>query len=132
MNPFFSREMAQQHIGDLRRSARRERARDLPAEFAEDPGLTVRALEARDIGQVRLLAALEGRHYPNGPVLVGEVNDEVVAALPLDGEPPLADPFRRSQHVVALLELRARQMRNGSRKPRKALLSRVRRMPRAA
>jgi hypothetical protein len=35
----------------------------------------------------------------------------VVAALPLDGGRPLADPFRRTAGAVELLALRARQLR---------------------
>jgi hypothetical protein len=111
MNPFLSKEMAQLRIRDLRRAGRKNRLpEDLP-ELANDGGLTVRALEARDREAIRLLAALDGKHVPTGPALVAEVNREVLAALPLDGGKPLADPFKPTAHLVAMLELRARQLR---------------------
>lgn len=109
MNPFLSREMSQLRIRDLRRVARRRRSSDEYGEL-DDSELTVRALQASDTDAVRLLAALDGRHMPSGPVLVAELDNEVVAALPLDGGQALADPFRPTANVVALLELRARQL----------------------
>ena len=111
MNPFLTKEMAQQHIGDLRRAARANRVSEDYTELGEDDGLTVRAATQRDGEAVRLLAALEGAPMPSGPVLVAEVGDEVVAALPLDGGRALADPFRLTKQYVDLLELRARQLR---------------------
>lgn len=109
MNPFFTKEMAQQHIGDLRRDARSSRIGDGYREGVED-GLTVREATQRDGEAVRLLAALEGVQMPKGEMLVAEVGDDVVAALPLDGGRTLADPFRPTKDIVALLELRARQL----------------------
>jgi hypothetical protein len=107
MNPFFSKEMAEQHTRDLRREAAKGRAQKRRAE----EGLTVREATLRDSEAVRLLAALEGELMPKGRVLVAEVGDEVLAALPLDGSRALADPFRRTAHLVELLELRAKQLR---------------------
>jgi hypothetical protein len=108
MNPFFSKEMAQQHIGDLQHEAR---SREVPDGWVEDDGLTVRVATQRDGEAVRLLAALEGLTLPRGRMLVAQVSGEVVAALPLDGGPALADPFRRSAQYVELLRVRARQLR---------------------
>ena len=36
----------------------------------------------------------------------------MVAAMPLDGGPALADPFHRTAALVEMLELRARQLRD--------------------
>jgi hypothetical protein len=119
MNPFLTKEMSQQHIGDLRREARARRVPDGYPEAAEDDGLTVRAATQRDREAVRLLAALEGLPMPQGVVLVAEVHDDVVAALPLDGGRALADPFRPTKHLVALLELRAKQLRTDGPRPRR-------------
>jgi hypothetical protein len=131
MNPFLSKEMAQQHIGDLRREAR---ASQVPEDFGElgDDGLTVRAATQRDSEAVRLLAALEGVQMPSGPVLVAEVGDHVVAALPVTGGRALADPFRPTKHLVAMLELRARQLRAEGERPHHSLFPRVRGVLRAA
>jgi hypothetical protein len=112
MNPFLTKEMAVSRIGELRRAGRKTRTPDDVRELTDDGGLTVRAEEARDREALHLLAALEGQHVPAGPTLVAEVNHEVVAALPLDGGTPLADPFKPTAHLVVMLELRARQLRH--------------------
>lgn len=133
MNPFLSKEMAQQHIGDLRRDARSARVPEGFGELGEDDGLTVRAATRCDAEALRLLAALEGAPMPAGPVLVAEVGDEVMAALPLDGGRALADPFRPTKPLVAVLELRARQLRSSEDEPgHRALLPRLRGVLRAA
>jgi hypothetical protein len=132
MTPFFSKELAEQHIGDLRRAARASR---LPDGWADgnDDGLTVRAATQRDSEAVRLLAALEGVSMPRGRVLVAQLGDDVVAALPLEGGGPLADPFRPSAHLVELLQLRARQLRrDGDQRGRGSLIPRLRGVLRAA
>jgi hypothetical protein len=125
MNPFLTKEMAQQHIQDLRREARAGRVPDGYRELGDDDDLTVRAATQRDGEAVRLLAALEGVTMPSGPVLVAEVHDDVVAALPLDGGRALADPFRPTQHIVAMLELRAQQLRADGAQPRRWHMPRV-------
>jgi hypothetical protein len=132
MNPFFSNEMAKQHIGDLRREARASRVPEGFGELDEDDGLTVRAATQRDSEAVRLLAALEGVQMPTGPVLVAQVGDEVMAALPLEGGGVLADPFRPTKHLVDLLELRARQLRSDDEPRHRPLLPRLRGVVRAA
>lgn len=132
MNPFFSKEMAQQHIGDLRREARAKRVPDGYDELGEDDGLTVRAATRRDDDAVRLLAALDGRQLPTGPVLVAQVRGEVLAALPLDGSGAFADPFRRTSQLVELLELRARQLRAQAQTRERSLRPRLRGVLRAA
>jgi hypothetical protein len=132
VNPFLSKEMAHQHIGDLRREARSTRVPEEFGELGEDDGLTVRAATRRDSEAVRLLAALEGVEMPAGPVLVAQVGDEVMAALPLAGGRALADPFSHTKHLVALLELRARQLRSDDKPERRPLLPRLRGVVRAA
>jgi hypothetical protein len=52
-------------------------------------------------------------------VLVAEIAGEPVAALELEGEARLADPFHRTAHVVELLELHSRALRG--RRPRRLL-----------
>src|SRR5436309_13224680 len=104
MNPFLSNEVAQQHIGDLRREARASRVPEEPGELAEEDCLTVRAATARDSDGVRLLAALEGVARPTGQGLVARAGDELRGALPLDGGRGLADPLHPSAHTVELLD----------------------------
>jgi hypothetical protein len=127
MNPFFSSELAEEHIRDLRREAQAARIPEQPGEHGDDQRVTVRALRGRDIEPLRVLAALDGRHVPTGPVLVAEMDGELVAALPLDGGRAIADPFRRTADIVALLELRGRQIAPAARHGiRRALASRLR------
>lgn len=111
MNSFLTREMSNFRIGELRRAARRRRAPEGYPEQLDESSLTVRAFLPEDTDAVRLLAALDGKHVPNGPALVAEVDREVVAALPLDGGQALADPFRPTAHLVELLKVRAEQLR---------------------
>jgi hypothetical protein len=112
VNPFLSRELAGEHILDLREEAaragwrRNERAND-----ERDRRIRIRRFGDGDIDGVRRLAELDDKPVPTGGVLVAELDDELVAALPLDGEPALADPFKPTAEIVALLELRARQLR---------------------
>lgn len=65
------------------------------------------------------LGRLEGRPVAPGCYVVAEVDGDVVAALPLGGGAPFADPFRRTAHLLLLLELRAKQLA-GDRPPRRA------------
>ena len=123
MNPFFSNELAEEHIRDLQREARKAR---IPEQPGENERVTVRALRAPDVEPLRVLAALDSRHLPTGPVLVAEQDGELLAALPLDGGRAIADPFRRTSDVVALLELRARQIAPGRHGIREALAGKLR------
>nr|MDQ4041999.1 hypothetical protein [Actinomycetota bacterium] len=69
--------------------------------------VTIRRSRPSDEARLRRVAALDSRPAPAGPALVAEVDGEIVAAVPLDGGPPVADPFRPTADLVALLELRA-------------------------
>lgn|SRR5436305_8180433 len=113
MNPFLSKELADQHIRDLREAARGGggRADRRSVEHDGIDQLRVRPFAERDIDAVRVLAALDSKPLPTGAVLVGERSGEVVAALGLDGGHVLADPFKPTADVIALLKLRARQLK---------------------
>jgi len=73
--------------------------------------LTIRRSGAGDLGSLALLAALDSAPLPDEPMLVAESEGRMVAAVPfLDGR-SLADPFEPTAEIVAVLELRARQIR---------------------
>lgn len=72
--------------------------------------ITVRHATAGDAGRIRVLAALDDRKLPNGPWFVAEADGEIVALVPVTGGPVIADPFRHTADLVALLELRAAQL----------------------
>jgi hypothetical protein len=57
------------------------------------------------------LAALDGARTPHGASLVAERDGRMVAAVPFGGGRAIADPFEPTADVLALLELRARQVR---------------------
>ena len=122
MNPFFSKEMADQHIRDLRRQAAKGRAE---RRRSQDSSFTVRMATLRDSDALMRLAALDDAAPPRGQLLVAQVGNELLAALPLDGGRAIADPFRRTAHLVEMLELRAQQLGLQERRSRSPLLRRV-------
>jgi hypothetical protein len=70
--------------------------------------VTIRLAGPADRDALERLAALDSARLPRGELLVGLVDDEPWAALALDGGTAVADPFRRSAEVLALLHERAR------------------------
>jgi hypothetical protein len=77
-----------------------------------DPNaLTIREAQAADDDGLRRLAELDSSRVPSGRLLVGELNGELVAAVPMAGGPAIADPMRATSAVVSLLGLRAARLR---------------------
>lgn len=73
--------------------------------------LTIRMAVRVDEAALRRLALLDSAPPPRPvPMLLAEVGGELRAALPLDGGPAIADPFRRTAELVAILAERARQL----------------------
>jgi hypothetical protein len=73
--------------------------------------LTIRLSVPADTPALRRLAQLDSAPPPECvPMLVAEIDGELHAALPLDGGPAIADPFRRTAELVAMLAERARQL----------------------
>jgi len=92
--------------------------------------ISVRSATAADRVELARLAALDSRRPVAGSVLIAEADARIVAALPLGSGRPIADPFEPTAEVLALLELRAEQLRNG-RRTRRGMLDRVRDLLRA-
>ncbi len=88
---------------------------------ASSPALTLRYAVPADADALDRLAQLDSRHAPRGVVLVAEVGGELWAAISVDGHQAVADPFRPTGEVVALLAQRARQLRRSERGPRLGL-----------
>lgn len=65
-----------------------------------------RAYPDDDAGLLRL-AALDSARPPKGRLLVAELDGELSAALSLDDGTAIADPFKRTAEVLALLRLYA-------------------------
>jgi hypothetical protein len=111
MNPFLSNELANEHIRDLREAAAHASRGRAGEKSNPTTHITVRRFTERDIDGIQQLAALDEKPVPSGGVLVAEQAGELVAALPLDGSDALADPFKPTADAVALLHLRAKQLR---------------------
>ena len=72
--------------------------------------VAVRIARAEDEAAIRRIASLDGKKAPVGRVLVAEADAEVIAALSVADGQAVADPFRWTSDVVALMEMRARQL----------------------
>jgi hypothetical protein len=83
--------------------------------------ISIRLATPDDAVALARLAALDSSPVPSGPVLLGEREGRLEAAVALEGGAPIADPFVASGDVVALLQLRAARLR-----PRRTLGSRLR------
>ena len=70
--------------------------------------ITIRHATHDDSRAVLRLAALDDRPAPRGDALLAFVDGELVAARPLDGRSPVADPFRHTAHLLDLLEVQSR------------------------
>jgi hypothetical protein len=72
--------------------------------------ITVRPAAASDYPTIWQVAALDDSSVPGGPLLVAELEGELVAALSLESGHAIADPFQRTIEAVDLLRLRASQV----------------------
>jgi hypothetical protein len=72
--------------------------------------VTLRYAFPDDHEAVRRLAALDSAVVPEGQLLIAEVAGELRAALSLSGGGAIADPFRHTAALLALLCERARQL----------------------
>ena len=77
--------------------------------------ITVRRSVSADRAELERLATLDSASPPRGPALVAESDARMIAALPLGAGRTIADPFEPTAEIVALLELRAAQLREDGR-----------------
>jgi hypothetical protein len=85
----------------------------IPSRASRDSAevLTIRLAVPADAEALDRLAQLDSAPPPAPvPMLVAEVAGELRAALPLDGGPAIADPFRRTAELVAVLAERSRHL----------------------
>lgn len=76
-----------------------------------EASVTIRLARPSDEQALQRLAELDSRRVPGGEILVAALGDELAAALSLDGGEPVADPFLPASGLVALLGVRAQQLR---------------------
>jgi hypothetical protein len=113
----FYLEVIRQRATEIERRAERfgpllaAAAAAAPAEATAAPEpLTVRLACAADWPRLRDVAELDSAPLPSAPLLVGERDGRPVAAVSLSDGAVIADPFVATADVVALLQLRARQL----------------------
>jgi hypothetical protein len=87
------------------------------------PSVLIRAARGSDGPALARLAALDSAAVPAGELLVAEADGALIAAVALDSGEVIADPFRPSADVVALLTLRGRSVE--PRRPRRGLAERM-------
>ena len=89
------------------------RRTELPtgAELARVP---TRPADGTDERNIARLSELDERHVPTGYVLVAELDEAIIAAMPLNGGHTVADPQRSTADLIELLEVRSRQLRDAS------------------
>ena len=98
-------------------------SRESPARSPLDEGLgiTIRFAYPDDVAALRRLAALDSQPLPSGPLLVAEVAGELWAAVSAAAEAgTIADPFKHTAELVALLRERAERL---TRRPKPRLAS---------
>jgi len=65
--------------------------------------LVLRRAAAGDEPALARLARLDSAPRPNSDMLVAEIDERIVAAVPFDGGRAIADPFRPTADIVELL-----------------------------
>jgi hypothetical protein len=99
------KQLADAHLADVRRGAERRR---VAASLEE--AVTIRYGTDHDARALARLAALDSGAVPPEPLLVAEVGGELRAAYSLRDGSAVADPFRPTAHLLALLGTRAAQL----------------------
>ena len=72
---------------------------------------SIRLATDADADALRRLAQLDSQRPLEGSILIGELHGEPVAALSLDDDRTVADPFRPTAHVLATMRVRAQGLR---------------------
>jgi hypothetical protein len=98
-----------------RERALREKARDA-WQRRQRGELKIRAASAADMPALVRLARLDSSRPPAGTIIVAEDNGQIVAAMAVDDGATIADPFRATSAIVAMLRLRAKQLNPRSRR----------------
>jgi hypothetical protein len=81
-----------------------------PAGYQGSPAVTIRWATSDDARSVETLAALDESSVPAAPLLLAFVGDELWVAGSVSTGAVVADPFRPSAAVVALVRQRGLQL----------------------
>jgi len=118
MHPVFLQVFVDDKIRQVNRVVVHARALQAEPPRSFEESVALRLCRVHDDEALARLAQLEGRALPAGSFVVAEVGGSIVAALPLSGGAPLADPFRSTAQIMPLLKLRAAQIIDAQREPR--------------
>jgi hypothetical protein len=88
----------------------------MPKHETLDPTVVIRAARGSDGTALENLARMDSQRPVSGDVLVAEQDGVIVAAIA--GDRVIADPFRPTAELVALLRLRAGRTSPGSSRSR--------------
>ena len=115
--------LAQAKVDDLRRAADTHRLARLASQPTLTPAaersVTLRFGSPADEKALARLAELDSSGAPAQPVLLAEVDGQLLAALALSDGSVVADPFHCTADLIDLLRARAHQL-DGSRRPRRS------------
>jgi hypothetical protein len=103
-----------------RERALREKARDA-WQRRQRGELKIRTASDADMPALVRLARLDSSPPPTGTIVVAEEAGGIVAAMAVDDGTTIADPFRATAPVVAMLRLRAQQLNPRPRRTRPSL-----------
>lgn len=122
IHPALTEALARANADDLRRAAaahaHAQPSAPAPhpvAAEATDASVTLRFAGSADAKRLRQLAALDSSSPLAPPVLLAEVDGQLLAALALSDGTVVADPFRPTLDLIDLLRARARQLDGDSR-----------------
>jgi hypothetical protein len=111
--------VAAEQLADRQADARAfHAASEAASAVAPREDVVLRRSTAQDTAALACLAQLDGAPRPVGAVLVAELDGEIVAAVPVEGGRAIADPFRPTAELVALLNTRTRKPASSRRLPR--------------
>lgn len=77
----------------------------------DDMLVVIRRADPGDARRLHRLAQLDSQRVAPGELLVAEADGELLAAVAIDVDWSIADPFQRTAALVELLRLRAQQLR---------------------
>jgi hypothetical protein len=109
LNAYLALEIMHDHMARAERHRRAHPPREQRPRVRYD-AVTIRRATPDDRTALERLAQLEGRTAPDGPALVAQVEDRILAARWLRDHTTLVDPFRPTRELVSLLETRARHL----------------------
>ena len=99
-----------------------------PAHRSDAPGehlaIAIRRAVPADAPLLREIAGLDSAKPLEGAVLVAVVEGRLWAAIGLDDDRVVADPYRPTAPATELLRLRVRQLRAADGRPRRGVLPR--------